>query len=65
MEVKSPWQLGFSACRYGQSIDQNPFELPTAEHREWQKGWQAQDDHMNAKEEALDSIGWNGPTPCK
>lgn len=64
-ETKSAWQMGFSARRRGDSIHQNPFVLFTSAHSEWQQGWYDQDDHMNAKEESLNSIGWNGPTPCK
>lgn len=64
-EGRSPWQQGFSACRRGETIHQNPFTAFTADHSEWQKGWQAQNEHMNNKHKALDSIGWHGATPCK
>jgi hypothetical protein len=58
--MPTPYQEGFRACRAGETIHQNPYAPMTTEHADWQKGWQAQDEHMNGMAEALDSIGWNG-----
>jgi ribosome modulation factor len=58
--MATPYQEGFRACRAGDTIHQNPYATFTDANSEWQKGWQAQDEHMNGVAEALDSIGWHG-----
>jgi hypothetical protein len=58
--MSSPNDEGFRARLKGETIHQNPYAPMTKEHSEWQEGWKDQDEHLNARDEALASIGWFG-----
>lgn len=49
---------GFRACMRGDSISDNPYANFTKEFSDWNDGWRDMDDHLNARDEALESIGW-------
>jgi ribosome modulation factor len=49
---------GFRARLAGQTVHQNPYALFTQKYSDWVKGWKDQDQHLNARDEALNSIGW-------
>lgn len=51
---------GFRARLAGKTIHENPHATFTYKHSNWQDGWTAQDEHLSARNEALDSIGWFG-----
>lgn len=65
MEVVDAYTQGFRARREGLTIHQNPFATFTMQQSDWQRGWQAMDEHLGDRDDALDSIGWHGATPCK
>ncbi len=54
------YDLGFNARLRGETIHQNPFTTFTKDHGSWEEGWKDQDDHLNSRDEALESIGWFG-----
>lgn len=56
----SPYDQGFNARLRGETIYQNPFATFTAAHGSWAEGWKDQDHHLNARDDALESIGWFG-----
>ena len=55
--TRTPYDEGFEAR--SRDDDCNPY-TDLKRRREWLAGWHDQDDHMRAKDEALDSIGWFG-----
>jgi methylphosphotriester-DNA--protein-cysteine methyltransferase len=56
----TPWTEGFRACQRGEPRDTNPWPDHTKKSQDWFAGWDDLDAHQNAKESALDSIGWFG-----
>jgi hypothetical protein len=56
----SAYDEGFRARLCGQTIHENPYAPMTNDHSDWQLGWEDQNHHLNARDEALDSIGWFG-----
>lgn len=51
---------GFMARLAGTEVDANPYPTLTESWTQWASGWMDQDQHLNERDEALDSIGWFG-----
>lgn len=60
MDKYPEWNAGFRARLAGKLIADNPHPLTSKEWRSWTDGWNDQDQHLNDRDEALDSIGWFG-----
>jgi ribosome modulation factor len=58
--MNSPYNEGFRSRIAGKTIHQNPYTPMTKDHSDWIEGWKDQDEHLNARDEALASIGWFG-----
>lgn len=56
---------GFEARLSGNTIHRTPYAPFTKEHSDWIEGWKDQDQHLNRRDEALDSIGWFGANHMK
>lgn len=56
------WNQGFDAGIADEPTDANPYPTLTEKWFEWADGWKDATDHQQAKAEALDSIGWFGPS---
>lgn len=58
--MASPYEEGFRAYGQGETMHQNPYTNWTKAHGEWNDGWREHKRHQEAKDEALDSLGWFG-----
>lgn len=58
--MTDPYREGFSARLAGELANANPYAKPSEDWRRWLEGWIDQDAHLNARDDALDSIGWFG-----
>lgn len=53
---EASYREGFRARLAGKTIHENPYATFTSKHSNWQDGWKAQDEHLSARDDALDSI---------
>ncbi len=56
----STYDEGFRARLCGEPVEANPHAKLTEAWSRWAEGWLDQDQHLNDRDEALDSIGWFG-----
>ena len=56
----SAYDEGFRARLEGKSVNDNPHGPQSQDFEEWREGWEDQNYHLNARDEALKSIGWFG-----
>lgn len=57
---EQPHHKGFMARLAGDPLTANPHPITSQAWRDWTDGWNDQDQHLNARDEALDQIGWFG-----
>jgi hypothetical protein len=67
MDQKDPYSRGFDARICGEPLSANPYPIRTeaAFAKAWAEGWHDQNVHLNARDDALDQIGWFGPPAAR
>lgn len=60
MREYTAYDHGFQARLAGKPLSANPHPSSHHESAMWAEGWNDQNQHLNDRDEALDSIGWFG-----
>jgi ribosome modulation factor len=58
--MTDPYREGFGARLAGEKANANPYTKPSEDWQRWLAGWIDQDEHLNDRDDALNSIGWFG-----